>query len=220
MNKARRKDTPKPPQRQSGKTRTERRAVDPSIALGLRYFAAWAAYTTADAERDEMDGDVRAKYPQAPAEICFPNSPNPNVLCPRDDILRKPEPARSALLRMLGAEERKRAKIDRETGYVAKVAEVKRLEELADALRVLWFQEPATTVCGITLRLRAWLLHADPYPSSDDFIERAALAALADAERLCGVHHMTQMDRPPESPAFAERTRTDFSALLCDEPAK
>ena len=217
MNKAKRKHTRKPPQRRA---QSQPHTADPSIALGLRYFAAWAAYTTADAERDEMDGEVRAKYPQAPAEICFPNSPNPNVLCPRDDILRKPEPARSALLRMLGAEERKRAKIDRETGYVAKVAEVKRLEELADALRVLWFQEPATTVCGITLKLRAWLLHADPYPSSDDFIERAALAALADAERLCGVHHMTQMDRPPESPAFAERTRTDFSALLCDEPAK
>jgi hypothetical protein len=132
--------------------------------------------------------------------------------CPREDVLRKPEPARSALLRMLGAEERMRAKIDRETGYAAKVAEVQQLDERADALRVLWFAEPATTLCGITLKLRAWLLHADPYPSSDDYIERAALAALADAERLCGVRHMTPLDRPPESPAFAERTKADFSA--------
>jgi hypothetical protein len=122
MPKARTKHTPR---RRSRGTRTNRRAVDPSIALGLRYLAAYRAFTLADAERDEMDGDVWEKYPQAPEEICFPNVPNPNVLRDEEDILRMPEPARSKLLGMLGAEERKRANIDLETGYAAKVAEVK-----------------------------------------------------------------------------------------------
>jgi hypothetical protein len=118
MNKAKRKHTRKPLQRRA---QSKPHTADPSIALGLRYFAAYRAFALANSERDEIEREVREKYPQAPAEICFPNSPNPNVLCPEGDLLRKPEPARPALLRMLCAEERKRAKIDRETGYVAKV---------------------------------------------------------------------------------------------------
>jgi hypothetical protein len=73
MSKAKRKHISNQPHRHSGK------AVDPSIALGLRYFSAYRAFALGDSERDEMEGEVRAKYPQAPAESCFPNSPNPNV---------------------------------------------------------------------------------------------------------------------------------------------
>jgi hypothetical protein len=208
VSKASRKHTPKTPQRQSGKARP-----DPSIALGLQYFAAWAAFAQADAARDEMEGRVRRKYPQAPAEICFLNSPNSNVLCPEEDILRKPEPARSALLRMLGAEERKRAKIDRETGYAAKLAEVKRLDAMADARRVLWLAEPATTVAGVVLKLRCWLYHEDPDPLGG-IGERVTLSALADAERLCGIRHMAVMHGRTEFAEFAKCTRADFEGMV------
>jgi hypothetical protein len=44
----------------------------------------------------------------------------------------------------------------------AKEHEVRVLNERADALLTLWLQEPATTVCGIALKLRAWLDHTSP----------------------------------------------------------
>jgi hypothetical protein len=216
MNKAKRKHIPKRAQRQSHKTRTKNSAADPSVALGLRYFTAYRAYVIADAERDEMEGAVRKKYPQAPAEIVLPNIPNPNVLRGEEEIRRLPEPARRKLLLMLWEEQAKRAKIDRQTGYTAKAAQVKRLDKMADALRILWLEEPATTVCGIALKLRAWLEHGDPNPD-DEIVDSVALAALADAERLCGVRHMSVLDRPRRSAAFAERTRTDFSAHLGEQ---
>jgi hypothetical protein len=35
-----------------------------------------------------MEGDVREKYPQAPADICIPKMPNPNVLRDDEEIKR------------------------------------------------------------------------------------------------------------------------------------
>jgi hypothetical protein len=84
---------------------------------------------------------------------------------------------------------------------------------VADVLRVLWLEEPATTVCGIALKLRGWMEHGDPL-SDEAVVDRIGLAALADAERLCDVRHMTLSDRPYTSAGFAERTRTDFSAYI------
>lgn len=193
------------------------RVADPSMELGLRYFTAYQAYIIADAERDDMEGGVRKKYPQAPTEICVPNGANPNVL--RDEEEIRQEPAHLKLLGLLRDEQRKRDKIDRETGYAAKVAEVRRLDEIADALRVLWLTEPATTVCGVTLKLRAWLYYAEPW-QEDNIGERVGLAALADAERLCGVRHMAVLNSRTKFDEFADRTRADFRALLRDEPAQ
>ena len=212
MNKVKRKHIPKPPQRQSDKARTNRRAADPSIELGMRYLAAFQAYTLADAERDRMEGDTREKYPQAPEEIRVPNFPNANSLRDEEEIRRMPEPARRRLLTMLWQEQKKRQDIHRETGYAAKVAEVKRLDEMADALRVLWLAEPATTVAGVVLKLRCWLYDEDPEPLGG-IGERVTLSALADAERLCGIRHMAVMHGRTEFAEFAERTRADFEGI-------
>ena len=195
------------------------RIADPSIALGLRYLATYHAFCVADAERDDMEGKVRNKYPQAPAEIIVPNVPNPNALRDEEEIKgRMSEPARSNLLLMLWEEQRKRDEIDRETGYTAKVAEARRLDEMAEALRVLWLAEPATTVCGVALKLRAWLYHGNPW-HEDDLGDRVGLAALEDAERLCGVRHMAAFHPRTTFGEFADRTRADFSAVVGPHPA-
>jgi hypothetical protein len=119
----------------------------------------------------------------------------------------------------LWEEQRKRDEIDRETGYTAKVGEVRRLDEMAEALRVLWLAEPATTVCGVALKLRAWLYHGNPW-QEDDISYRVCLAALEDAERLCGVRHMAVFHPRTTFGEFADRTRDDFSAVVGPHPAR
>lgn len=187
--------------------------ADPSVELGLRYFAAYQTWALIDEERLAIQETLYDKYPQAPVEICIPNVPNPNALRSRDDIRQKEsEPRRSKLITMLIEEESKRRKIDHETGYTAKETEADQLHDIANALRVLWIEEPATTVCGVALKLRAWMDIESPR-REDGAGARLALAALADAERLCGVRHMTMADHPISSAGFAERTKADFSAV-------
>jgi hypothetical protein len=120
---------------------------------------------------------------------------------------------------MLWQEQKKREDIERETGYAAKAEEVRRLDEMADALRVLWLAEPATTLAGLALKLRAWLYHAKPEPDGEAG-EREGLAAIADAERLCGIRHMATLDPRTTFAEFAERTRADFGAHIEAEPHK
>jgi hypothetical protein len=180
-------------------------------ALGLRYLSAYQAFTVVDAERDEMEGDTWGKYPQAPAEICLSNLPNSNMLRDEQEIRRMPDSRN--LLMMLWEEQQKRQDIDRDTGLAAKVAEAQRLDEMADALRMLWLAEPATTVRGVVLKLRVWLYHAKPEPDGETG-EREGLAALADTERLCGVRHVAAFDPRTTFTEFAERTRADFEGML------
>ena len=70
MNKAKRKNTPKPPQRQSGKARTKGSPADPSIALGLQYFAASAAYNQTHDHLDNIDCPPGAPEPTEKPSTC------------------------------------------------------------------------------------------------------------------------------------------------------
>lgn len=207
MSTAKRKITPKPPRRQSRKARTDR-SVDPSIALGLQYFAAWAAYGTALNERDDIQEKLFPLYPPKPDELKAID------LTTRDEILAMPPQRRERLLPLFDEYERACKKIDAENGLTAKEHAADRLCQRAEALLTLWLKEPATSTCGVALKLRAWLTDMPLDPNEFDHPGRTVLAALIDAERICGVTQTVPHARRSFFVAeYAEQVRADFERL-------
>ena len=93
------------------------------------------------------------------------------------------------------------------------VMQVERLSKRADAVFTLWMDTPAITIKGLAFKLRGWRYNANPDIIGDthtDPDEKAGLAALADAERLCGLAP-TPSCGALDTPQLAERAVAEFA---------
>lgn len=98
-----------------------------------------------------------------------------------DEIAQRPAAERDRLFVLLGAYRAACSRIDVTEGLTAAEHESDRPRNRANALLTLWLDTPATTVEGITLKLRCARYYHD---READPLGDAILAALADAERL------------------------------------
>jgi hypothetical protein len=163
--------------------------TDDSIPPGLAWWKAYAAWSKANSERDEFEGDLREKHPSHPAELELTSSTGggPQWLTDDDIRLIPNLQQRQKLLQIFCGWKSECRRVDREAGLPEMEYRTNRLSDVEEAHFTLWMETPATSIQGVALKLRAWRIYATCSSAKPACSDVASLTALADAERLCGV---------------------------------